>query len=164
MSGKLYRTLVGGDSRPRNETVMKLFRLLGASERQGFGGPLIYRTAAANDFRRPEIITNIEYTELRIWNIDLADSYPELSEDEKQVLRCIVKQRSSQSVKAIREKVNMTDYRTRKIMNSLLDAGLIQKEGNGSSTKYAAAQDSVEKLTKLPIGMEHMKQSLARIF
>lgn len=156
--------LVGGDSRPRNETVMKLFRLLGASERQGFGGPLIYRTAAANDFRRPEIITNIEYTELRIWNIDLADSYPELSEDEKQVLRCIVKQRSSQSVKAIREKVNMTDYRTRKIMNSLLDAGLIQKEGNGSSTKYAAAQHSVEKLTQLQIGMEHMKQSLARIF
>lgn len=28
---------LGGDSRPRNEIIMKLFRLLGASERQGFG-------------------------------------------------------------------------------------------------------------------------------
>ncbi len=30
--------VAGGDSRPRNEIIMKLFRLLGASERQGFGG------------------------------------------------------------------------------------------------------------------------------
>ena len=54
----------GGDSRPRNEIIMKMFRLLGASERQGFGGPLIYKTAATNDFRTPEITTDIEHTEL----------------------------------------------------------------------------------------------------
>jgi len=51
--------LVGGDSRPRNEIIMKLFRLLGASERQGFGGPLIYKAAIQNDFRRPEIVSDI---------------------------------------------------------------------------------------------------------
>ena len=48
----------GGDSRPRNEIIMKMFRLLGASERQGFGGPLIYKTAATNDF----IITDLRST------------------------------------------------------------------------------------------------------
>ena len=41
---------LGGDSRPRNEIIMKMFRLLGASERQGFGGPLIYKTAVQNEF------------------------------------------------------------------------------------------------------------------
>ena len=35
--------VIGGDSRTRNEVIMKLFRLLGASERQGFGGPLIFK-------------------------------------------------------------------------------------------------------------------------
>lgn len=43
----------------------------------------------------------------------------------------------------------------------LLDAGLIEKEGNGSSTKYTVAQQSVEKLTQLQMRMERMKQNLA---
>ena len=82
---------------------MKLFRLLGASERQGFGGPLIYKTAIKNDFRRPEISTDIEHTELKLWNIDLADSYPDLTETEKSVLRFIVKTSQPQSVNMIKK-------------------------------------------------------------
>ena len=73
---------LGGDSRPRNEIIMKLFRLLGAAERQGFGGPLIFKTALQYDYRSPELDTNLESTELRVWNIDLADSYPELSKED----------------------------------------------------------------------------------
>ena len=42
-----FRT--GGDSRPRNEIIMKMFRWLGASERQGYGGPLIYTTTLKSD-------------------------------------------------------------------------------------------------------------------
>lgn len=152
--------LMGGDSRPRNEIIMKMFRLLGASERQGFGGPLIYRTASENDFRSPEIVTDIEHTELRVWNIDLADSYPEFTDDEKTVLRCIVKQKNAQSVNDIREKLNLTDYRVRKIITMLLDNNLVEKEGNGSATKYVVARQSVEKLTQLQIKMEKMKQDL----
>lgn len=93
--------VMGGDSRPRNEIIMKLFRLLGVSERQGFGGPLIYKTAVSNDFRRPEIITDIEHTELKIWNIDLADSYPNLTDDEKAVLRYIVKNGTEKSLREL---------------------------------------------------------------
>ena len=152
--------LMGGDSRPRNEIIMKMFRLLGASERQGFGGPLIYKTALENDFRSPEIVTDIEHTELRVWNIDLADSYPEFTDDEKAVLRCIVKQKNAQSVNDIREKLNFTDYRVRKIITMLLDNNLVEKEGNGSATKYVVARQSVEKLTQLQIKMEKMKQDL----
>ena len=88
--------IIGGDSRPRNEIIMKLFRYLGASERQGFGGPLIFKTAVANDLRRPEIQSDLEHTELRVWNIDLADSYPDLSATEKNVLRYIAKSNEEQ--------------------------------------------------------------------
>ena len=75
--------VIGGDSRTRNEVIMKLFRLLGASERQGFGGPLIFKTAIQNDFRRPEIVSDLQRTESKVWNIDLADSYPELPYEKK---------------------------------------------------------------------------------
>lgn len=126
---------VGGDSRPRNEIIMKMFRLLGASERQGFGGPLIYKTALSNDFKSPEIFTDIERTELRVWNIDLADSYPELEEEEKLVLRYIVKQAEPLSVNQIRAKIEVSEYKMRKIITVLEEKNIIHKVGNCSSTK-----------------------------
>lgn len=84
MALQQFRT--GGDSRPRNEIIMKMFRWLGASERQGYGGPLIYTTTASGGVHTPEVHTDIEKTDLRIWNIDFADSYPELDDEAKTIL------------------------------------------------------------------------------
>lgn len=151
---------MGGDSRPRNEIIMKLFRLLGASERQGFGGPLIYKTALKNKFRGPEIVTDIEHTELKVWNIDLADSYPDLSVDEKNVLRHIVKNGSPQSVNVIKKELEMTEYRVRKGIESLEERNLIRKIGNGPSTKYTVGIESVELLTQLQMAMEILKKQV----
>ena len=152
--------LLGGDSRPRNEVIMKFFRLLGASERQGFGGPLIYRTALQNDFRRPEIISDIEHTELKVWNIDLVDSYPDLSHEEKKILRFIVKGNQPRSVREIGKNLQMTEYRVRKGVFALEKHELIVKTGNGPSTKYAAALESVEFLTQLQLAMENLKKQM----
>lgn len=71
-----------------------------------------------------------------------------------------MKQKNAQSVNDIREKLNFTDYRVRKIITMLLDNHLVEKEGNGSATKYVVARQSVEKLTQLQIKMEKMKQDL----
>lgn len=150
--------LIGGDSRPRNEIIMKMFRLLGASERQGFGGPLIYKTAIQHDFRRPEIITDIEHTELKVWNIDLADSYPDLSSEEKDILRFIVKSSQAQSVNMIKNKLNLSEYRVRKGVEKLEDKHLIRKIGNGPSTKYIVEMESVELLTQLQMMMDILKK------
>jgi ATP-dependent DNA helicase RecG len=49
----------GGDSRPRNETIMSLFRLLGVAERQGFGGRQIFSSAVKNKYRIPEVESDI---------------------------------------------------------------------------------------------------------
>jgi predicted HTH transcriptional regulator len=150
----------GGDSRPRNEIIMKLFRLLGMSERQGFGGPLIYKTAMQHDYRRPEIISDLEHTEIKVWNIDLADSYPNLSAEEKRVLRYIAKTDEALSIKSIREALEITDYATRKAVQSLEELHLIKKIGNGPSTAYTLEVDSVEFLTKLQVVMEHLKKQM----
>lgn len=148
---------IRGDSRPRNGIIMKLFRLLGASERQGFGGPLIYKTAVSNDYRNPEILTDIEKTELRVWNIDLADSYPELTEEEKSTLRHIIKQVEPLSVNQIRTKLDISEYRMRKIVTTLEEKNLIQKIGNGPSTRYEVVKESTEFLTQMQMALENIK-------
>jgi len=153
--------VTGGDSRPRNEIIMKLFRLLGASERQGFGGPLIFKTAINNDFRRPEIITDLEHTELKVWNIDLADSYPDLTEDEKMLLRYIVKNGSDKSLRDLAAILNMTEYRARKAMNSLEEERhIIRKVGNGKSTRYVLEMESIELLTVLQMALDKIKMHI----
>ena len=153
--------VMGGDSRPRNEIIMKLFRLLGVSERQGFGGPLIYKTAISNDFRRPEINTDIEHTELKVWNIDLADSYSNLTEDEKKVLRYIVKNGADRSLRELAPALGLTEYRVRKAIASLVDEKhLLQKAGRGKSTKYFLEMASVEMLTHLQMALEVLKSCM----
>lgn len=151
---------VGGDSRPRNEVIMKLFRLLGVSERQGFGGPLIYKTAMQNEYRRPEITSDIEHTEIKVWNIDLADSYPDLTADEKCALRYIAKENRAPSIKNIKEALGITDYATRKAVQSLEDARLIRKIGSGPSTAYTLAVASIEYFTRLQVAMEDLKKRM----
>ena len=152
--------LMGGDSRPRNEVIMKLFRLLGASERQGFGGPLIYKTALQNDFRRPEIVSDIEHTELKVWNIDLVDSYPDLLQEEKQILQLIVKGNQAKSVREIGKELELSEYKVRKGIAVLEEHRLVDKIGNGPSTKYTIAIESIEFLTQLQLAMEALKKQM----
>lgn len=154
--------VAGGDSRPRNEIIMKMFRLLGASERQGFGGPLIFKSALVNNYRQPEIHTDIEHTELKVWNIDLADSYPDLDTDEKNVLRFILKSRGPRSIREIAESLHINTYQARKITQSLVDGNRLQKLGNGPSTKYTVVIQSGEMLTQLQIVMDELKKSYAQ--
>lgn len=149
---------IGGDSRPRNEKIFKLFRLLGVSERQGFGGRLLIESAVVYDFRKPEIITNLEKTELTIWNIDLADSYPELSGEIKNVYRFIAKSRGEHSVKEMQETLHITEYKTRKALEYLVDKGMIERHGNSSATRYSIANDSIEKLTQMQLTVDKRKK------
>lgn len=153
---------LGGDSRPRNEIIMKMFRLLGAAERQGFGGPLIFKTAFEYDYRRPELDTNLESTEIRVWNIDLADSYPELSKEEKSVLRYLHKSMSAISIKELSKKTNMTYYRAKKIIYSLKARNIIEQIGSGPSTKYVIKAGSEESLTQIQIAMDMIKRQLTK--
>lgn len=158
-----HQFVIGGDSRPRNEIVMKLFRFLGASERQGMGGPTIFKSASNQKYRRPEIETNIERTELKVWNIDLADSYPDLGEDEKDVLRVIVKSGKALSINEIKKQIGSTDYRLRKhLVPRLLANNLIQKMGVGRATKYCVSVTSAEIYTQVQMVLDSLKKMIKR--
>lgn len=151
---------LGGDSRPRNEIIMKMFRLIGASERQGFGGPLIYKSAQKNDYRLPEVESNLEHTEIRVWNIDLVDSYPDLSKDEKVVLRHISKSRKEVSLSEISKATSVTYYRVQKAVHALEEQKIVVKIGNGPATRYMLRPSSAELFTQMQIAMDVIRKNL----
>lgn len=121
---------------------MSFFRYLGISERQGEGGPSIYRSAIENDYRPPEITTDIESTELKLWHIDLVDSHPELNSDEKAIYFFLYKNEPLQKFSDIQKAVNLTEYKTRKAIDSLNKKNLIMISGQGKGTRYAIADTS----------------------
>lgn len=151
--------VIGGDSRPRNECIMKLFRIIGASERQGLGGPMIFKSALEYKFRKPEIESSLQRTELRIWNIDLAESYPDMSKDEKNVLRYILKNIEACSSLEIQKALGLSKYQTRDvILADLIARNLVEKVGKGPATKYQISRDSGEMITALQVLMDRLKK------
>lgn len=150
---------IGGDSRPRNEVIMKLFRLIGFSERQGFGGPQIFKSAIDNSYRCPELETNINYTELKIWNVDLADSYPDLGVNEKNILKLIIKENVVTFNKII-QTVKLSEYYTRLALESLENKKFINKIGKGRATKYCLNQNRQEFITQLQMVVDILKKNI----
>lgn len=149
----------GGDSRPRNVIIMKLFRLIGFSERQGFGGPQIFKSAIDNLYRCPELETNINYTELKIWNVDLADSYPDLGSNEKNILKLIIKE-NVVTFNEIIQNVKLSEYYTRLALESLENKKFIDKIGKGRATRYHLNKNRQEFITQLQMVVDILKQNI----
>lgn len=150
----------GGESKIRNEIIVKMFRLLGASERQGFGGPLIFKSALNNSFRIPEIYTDLDHTDLTVWAIDLVDAYPDLTGAERDCFRVIAKSITPVSVPEIIKQTGITDYGVRKAIEHLEERKLIEQIGNGKSTRFITSKYNIETYTKLQIMLENIKKNL----
>lgn len=146
----------GGDSQPRNHTVTTLFRRAGLCERAGTGGPKIVQSATKNKFKMPDIISRDEKTCLKIWKIDLAESHPELTKEEKAIYKCIMKVGYSISHGEIQEKTGLSRYYVAEGIKVLISKNLIIQEGRARATRYALVEGTSEKLAQL----QHIMKSL----
>ena len=90
----------------------------------------------------------------------MADSYPELPYEEKQVLRLIAKSAQGISINNIKKSLDISDYKVRKCVESLDGINLVRKEGNGPSSKYFVGFESIEFLTQLQIMMDSLKKQM----
>lgn len=61
----------------------------------------------------------------------MADSYPELPYEKKQVLRLIAKSAQGVSINNIKKSLDISDYKVRKCVESLDRRNLVRKEGMG---------------------------------
>lgn len=64
------------------------------------------------------------------------------------------------SIKNIKEALCISDYATRKAVQSLEESHLIRKIGSGPSTAYTLQIDSIEFLTQLQVAMEQLKKQI----
>lgn len=131
----------GGQSFPRNEQLMSLFRYLGLSERQGFGGAQIYKSAFENKFRLPEIETTLEHTKVKIWQVTLMEANPDILPDESLVLELLLKNKTAMSKRELEEATGLNDYRMRKAIDGLVNNRQIQAVGKARATKYMVKYD-----------------------
>lgn len=125
----------GGKSQPRNNCLITLFRLIGASERVGDGGRIILATTEKNNFRHPELETDLHKTFLKIWTAALVDSYPELSKNAVKVL-LYIKENHRVSKSQIMKDLNLSDYYTRHALEEILSKEYITKFGKSKNTAY----------------------------
>lgn len=127
---------VGGQSEIRNEIIMKCFRMLHLSERQGMGGSGIFKITSDNKVRAPRIDTNLMATELTIWKVDITD-YPDLSAREKAILSYMVKvDRAVTTNELLEHLAQFKRDAIRRSLNSLVEMRLVNKTGASVSTAY----------------------------
>ncbi len=146
----------GGESLPRNQGIMMMFRLLGLSERYGFGGPEIYKYAIENNYRIPSVDSTHELTELIIWQVDLIDSYPELNQKEREIFNYIIKSRDNLSKQQLKKMSNLSDHHIRKVLNKLIEGGKIETKGKGPSTRYGLKSSSIEALANIQLLLDDL--------
>lgn len=144
----------------RTQTIISFFRLLGVAERQDFGGAQIFNTAFKNDYRLPEIEINLERTSLKVWNIDLSNAYPNLSNEEKLGFNFIVKSTTSVSRKEIESPCDITPCQVRKSIESLLEKQLIDIIGQSRSTQYSPKFRSNEMIVHIQAALQSLQNNI----
>ena len=145
---------LGGKSIARNEILMKLFSLMGKSERQGFGGHLIYEFASINNKKIPQIDSSFDGTELKIWDVD---SLVNLPESERLIYLFLYKKMPLASRSQILEGtgIGLNDFK--KAINKLLDKNMIEKVGKSKATKYKVKMSSQESINHLGLILKSLK-------
>lgn len=122
----------------RNPIISKLFIQIGIGERAGHGGEKIYESALINQFKVPEITTDLNQTILKIWKIDLADTFSgkQISERERLVLKALIQSSQMLSHKQIEETTHLSRSISDSTIASLIDKKIISRFGKSRSTKY----------------------------
>lgn len=125
----------GGQSNPRNTTLVLYFRRMGACERAGSGGKEIFNVVEKNKFRYPELSTTPKSTFLKLWTAALEDSYPEFSPATRKVLLYIQDKRIV-SRESIKTDTQLSEHFIRKALDELIEKDYIRIDGKGRATKY----------------------------
>ena len=150
----------GNTSITRNPTIATLLRKIGFSEKAGSGGQKIFDVAARHNFISPTIQTPFYFTTLTIWKVDFRHNINQLPEPEKSILIYISDYGSIQR-KQLEKELHLQEHAYRKALKHLMEEGYIERQGNGSGTKYVLKKTSQEHyyLMKQTMRMieEHLK-------
>ncbi|WP_202608642.1 RNA-binding domain-containing protein [Enterococcus mundtii] len=125
----------GSFSVTRNSIISTLFRRVGIAEKGGSGGPRIFEVATKNSLRTPEVDTNFDSTEVRIWKINMLESLSGLNEVETSIIKYAM-EKPAFKIKDIVNSTSYKDHTVRKNVNNLVEKEMLQKIGNGKATMF----------------------------
>lgn len=134
---------IGGQSSPRNTTLVLYFRRMGACERAGSGGKEIFNVVEKNKFRHPELSISSKGTFLKLWTAALENSYPEFSPETKKILLYIQDKREA-TISEIKTDTKLTEHYIRKALEELIEKKYIAIIGKGRATKYIWTPSKLE--------------------
>ncbi|QHW38228.1 ATP-dependent DNA helicase RecG [Staphylococcus ursi] len=146
----------GGETKARNTTIVTLFRKAGYSERAGSGGMKIFQVATQNKFRMPEVQSNEGKTILKIWKIDLIDSYVDLSKEEKTIISYIEKN-GLVTMKELQSLEGLTEHIAKTRIKKLIEKRIVSKYGDSRSTRYGIQRDGSELIASLEHDIRNMQ-------
>ena len=145
-TGNFFTT---NDSIYRNPILSKLFANIGFGERGGTGGGIIFNVAADDMVRYPEIQTDLEFTELRVWTVDFVETVGNLSEEERLVFTTIFKSEIPLGRQDLIEITGFTQYKVNVLLAKLTEQNYIEKTGKTISTKYQRKLTPVQKIANI---------------
>lgn len=150
---------MGGNSRPRNHIIELLFRTIGFCERAGSGGQKIFQTAITKDYKIPDIEQFDNSTLLRFWKINFIDSFPELEDAAKEII-IVLKNEKVTTTKEIMEVTTFRKTKVLSLLNDLIDKKIVQKIGQGRSTKYRITETKTETIANLEHKIRQLQKHL----
>lgn len=144
----IEEAFAGGNTDPRNETILKIFSLVKIGERAGTGIQTILHAINVLGYRKPiiEESFNPDRTKLTIFlgkmiNIKTNDEefyhikVNTLSSDEKRTLE-FIKEKKEIVRKDLEEYLSCSKTKCNNILKSLLQKGIIKKKDFGKNVKY----------------------------
>ena len=143
----IEEALSGGNSDPRNETILKMFSLIKIGERAGTGIQTIINTVSKIGYSKPiiEESFNPDRTKMTIFlkNNNFKKEYyetrqnnlPNMSSDENKALD-FINRNECITRKKLEEYLSCGKTKSTIILKSLLDKNLIYKEGSSKNIIY----------------------------
>lgn len=135
--------IYGGNSKIRNHTISSIMRRIGISEKAGSGGPRMFDIASKNRLKYPEIYRKQDRTIIRIWKVDLEETFKTYPSTQKKILKFIFDYHAINRKEAY-EKLQISNYDFRVAIDGLLQKNIIETEGKGRATKYILKKSSLE--------------------
>lgn len=124
----------GGNSYPRNTTLMDMFQYIQIGERAGSGFPKIIFAAKENNWKLPEISENhhLNFIKLIFWCVEDIDT---MSSEEKAIYS-ILNLNGTITSREVQEKLSISKNKAIILINKMIEKNLILKVGKGKNTHY----------------------------
>ena len=108
----------------------------------------------SHNFKEPELETNIEETKLKLWTVQPAEVYPELSDVEQVIYNIIsdtddIKGLSKKNIQDMLKDNN--EYTVKAALNRLTSLNLIEKVGGNRNRTYRRVMSTLEMMKKIDV-------------